>query len=85
MASVQFSDVVCLLFTESNADYQCLEDCRRDVVQSPVKLGCEFPKAWQDLFWEPDVVVLLVLVAPDLVAFLFAQSHINRYVRYESL
>lgn len=75
MAGVQFSYVVRLLFAESNAYYQCLEDRRRDIAQSPVKLGCEFPKARQDLFGEPDVVVLLVLVAPNLVAFLLTQSH----------
>lgn len=85
MAIVQFSYIVRLLFTEPNAEYQCLEDCRRDVAQFPVKLGCEFPKAWQDHFWEPDVVVLLVLIAPNLVAFLVPQSHMNRRVRYDVL
>lgn len=78
MASVQFSHKTRLLFTEPNAYYQCLEDFPRDVIQSPVELGCEFPKAWQDLFWEPDVVVLAVLIAPNLVAFLVKQSHISR-------
>ena len=70
MARVQFSYLVRLLFTESNTYDQCLEDCRRDVVQFPVKLGREVPKARQDLFSEPDVIVLLVLLAPDLAAFL---------------
>ena len=81
MARVQFSDVVRLLFAESNADYQCVEYRRRDVIQSPVKLGSEFPKAWQDLFWEPDVVVLLVLIAPDLVAFLVHTKVIHQSIR----
>lgn len=78
MAIVQFFYVVRLLFTETHAHYQCLEDSRRDVVQSPVQLRCEFPKAWQDLFWEPDIPVLLILIAANLVAFLVTKSRINR-------
>ncbi len=78
MAGVQFSYIVRLLFTESDAHYQCLEDCRRDVTQFPVKLGCEFSKAWQDMFWEPDVIVLLIPIAPNLVAFLVTQINISR-------
>ena len=77
MAGVQFSCIIRLLFTESNAHYQCFKDRLRDIVQSPVQLGCELPKARQDLFWEPDVVVLMIVIAPDLVAFLVTQVYIN--------
>ena len=79
MAGVQFSYIVGLLLTEFHAHNERLEDRRRDIAQSPVKLGCKRPKAWQDCLGEPDVVVLFVPIAPNLVAFLVTQSY-TRYI-----
>ncbi len=77
MARVQFSHVVRFVGAEAEAHDQCVENGRRQLVHSPVEICSELPKAGQDGFGEPDVVLLKVLIAADFVALLINRTNVK--------
>ena len=49
-----------------------------DIKHLPIKVGCEGSKARKDLLGEPDVRLVRIVLAPNLVAFLFSLIDTSR-------
>ena len=68
--TMQTPHILLLLIREPNAHHQRLENRPRNLPQPPIEHGREGSKTRQDIFRQPDVIMLSVRLAPNLVALL---------------
>ena len=67
-----------LFIVKTQTDGQGPEQHSCDIKHLPIKLCRKGLEAWEDLFGEPNVRLVRIVLAPNLIAFLFSLADTSR-------
>ena len=76
MAGVMLQEELFIVKTQTDGQGPEQHSC--DIKHLPIKLRRKGLEAWKDLFREPNVRLVTIVLAPNLVAFLFSLADMSR-------